>query len=67
VAIRSGVAFTTLSRILKGQQKSSVSPHVTLELVAFLKKEYRIPLLLAKLPAPIERYLSSNFGKFLFH
>lgn len=66
ISQRSGVAFTTLCRIWKLQQKSSVSPHVVLQLVAFLKKEYRVAFLLQKINGPIAELLNAHFGKFVF-
>ena len=46
LANRSGVAGTTLRRLSQGESKGEVSPHVVLQLVAYIYKERRISKLL---------------------
>lgn len=64
VSLRSGVAFTTLSRLVKSNM-INLSPHTVLNLSAFLWKEYRLDHLLDSLPRSISSYLFEHFGKFI--
>jgi len=67
ISQRSGVAFTTLSRIMKNQgPRQGVSPHVVLQLVAYILKEYRVAHLIKVVEGPIGKYLNEHFGKFIF-
>ncbi len=67
ISLRSGVSFTTLSRLTKSHESvSTVSPHIVLNLSAFLWKEYRLEILLDLVPHAIGKYLLEHFGRFIF-
>ena len=68
ISQRSGVAFTTLSRIMKseGSQRQGVSPHVVLQLVAYVTKEYRVSKIISQIDGPVGQCLKDQFGKFIF-
>ena len=66
VSLRSGVSFTTLSRLTKMHETvSTFSPHIVLNLSAFLWKEYRLEVLVDIVPNVIGKYLLEHFGKFI--
>lgn len=66
VSLRSGVSFTTLSRLTKVHETvSTFSPHIVLNLSAFLWKEYRLEILVDSVPSVIAKYLLDHFGKFI--
>lgn len=64
VSLRSGVAFTTLSRLVRSNV-INLSPHTVLNLSAFLWKEYRLECLIDQLPRTVSSYLYEHFGKFI--
>lgn len=64
ISIRSGVAFTTLSRLVKSSV-ITLSPHTVLNLSAFLWKEYRLECLVDTVPYTLSRYIYEHFGKFI--
>ncbi len=64
ISLRAGVSFTTLSRLTKSNL-SNFSPHIVLNLSAFLWREYRLEVLVDTVPSVISRYLLDNFGKFI--
>ena len=67
ISLRAGVSFTTLSRLMRSQTNiSTVSPHIVLNLSAFLWREYRLNILVDTVPQVIGKYLIDNFGKFIF-
>lgn len=65
VSIRSGVSFTTLSRLTK-LNSSTLSPHVVLNLSAYLWREYRLESLVDVVPLVISKYLMEHYGRFIF-
>lgn len=65
ISIRADVSFTTLSRLTKASM-TSISPHIVLNLSAFLWKEYRLEILVDTVPYVVRKYLLENFGKFIF-
>lgn len=68
LALRSGVAATTLRRLMKSTEtdKSELAPHSVLSLVSYLLKEKKISLLLKKIDGPIAELLNRCFDQFIF-
>jgi hypothetical protein len=67
ISLRAGVSFTTLSRLIRAQENIlTFSPHIVLNLSAFLWKEYRLEVLVDMVPQIVGKYLVEHFGKFIF-
>lgn len=64
ISLRAEVSFTTLSRLTKSNL-SNFSPHIVLNLSAFLWREYRLEILVDTVPHVISKYLMEHFGKFI--
>lgn len=68
LAQRSGVAATTLRRLMKSgeTEKSELAPHSVLSLVSYLLKEKKISALLKKIEGPVAELLNRCFDQFIF-
>ena len=66
LANRSGVAATTLRRLMQDENHSVLAPHTVLSLVSYLLKEKRISNLLKKIDGPVGDFLRKSFDQFIF-
>jgi hypothetical protein len=66
LAQRSGVAATTLRRLMQEENRSELAPHSVLALVSYLYKEKRISHILNIVDGPIGELLKKSFDQFIF-
>lgn len=64
LAKRSGVAATTIRRIVKQETKKSIAPHTVLNLVSSISKEKRLGKLIGMFDGPLGELLKENFSAF---
>jgi hypothetical protein len=67
LAQRSGVAATTLRRLMQEDSRSDLAPHSVLALVSYLLKEKCISKILKKVEGPIGELLRKSFDQFIFN
>jgi uncharacterized protein YjgD (DUF1641 family) len=66
LAQRSGIAATTLRRLMQEEQRSELAPHSVLALVSYLLKEKKISKILKSVQGPIAELLNKCFDQFIF-
>lgn len=66
LAQRSGVAATTMRRLMQEEGRSELAPHTVLALVSYLLKEKKISKLLKMTEGLIAQLLNKCFDKFIF-
>lgn len=66
LAQRSGVAATTLRRLMQDESRNELAPHSVLALVSYLLKEKRISFILNKIDGPVGDLLKKSFDQFIF-
>lgn len=66
LAQRSGVAATTMRRLMQEEGRSELAPHTVLALVSYLLKEKKISKLLKMTQGPVAELLNKCFDKFIF-
>lgn len=66
LSTRSGIAATTLRRLMQEDQRSEIAPHAVLALTSYLYKETRLSKLLQMIDGPIADLLNKSFDKFIF-
>lgn len=64
---RSGIAATTLRRLMQEENRSELAPHSVLALVSYLLKEKRISFILNKVDGPVGELLRKSFDQFIFN
>jgi hypothetical protein len=67
LAQRSGIAATTLRRLMQEENRSELAPHSVLALVSYILKEKRISFLLNKVEGPVGDLLKKSFDQFIFN
>jgi hypothetical protein len=66
LAQRSGVAATTMRRLMQEDQRSELAPHSVLALVSYLQKEKKISKILTIMDGPVADLLRKCFDQFIF-
>lgn len=66
LAQRSGVAATTLRRLLQDESRSEIAPHSVLSLVSYLLREKSISKILNMISGPVGELLRRSFDQFIF-
>jgi transcriptional regulator with XRE-family HTH domain len=66
LAGRSGVAATTLRRLMQEGHRQELAPHTVLSLASYLLKEKNISILLKKVDGPVAELLNRSFDQFIF-
>lgn len=66
LATRSGIAATTLRRLLQEETKSEIAPHSVLALVSYILREKKISKLLTLIDGPVGELLRKSFDQFVF-
>jgi hypothetical protein len=66
LAIRAGVAATTMRRLMRGEDKGELAPHSVLALVSYLLREKKISTLLTIIEGPVAELLKRSFDQFIF-
>lgn len=66
LAQRSGVAATTMRRLMQEEGRSELAPHTVLALVSYLLKEKKLSRLLKMTEGPVSELLNKCFDKFIF-
>jgi hypothetical protein len=66
LAVRSGVAATTLRRLMQNEDKGELAPHSVLALVAYLLREKKISKILKMIDGPVADLLNRCFDQFIF-
>jgi hypothetical protein len=66
LAQRSGVAPTTLRRLLQDDSRNEIAPHTVLSLVSYLLREKNISIILKKATGPVGELLKKSFSQFIF-
>lgn len=66
LAQRSGVAATTMRRLMQEEQRSELAPHSVLALVSYLLKEKKISKILKMTDGPVAELLNKCFDQFIF-
>jgi hypothetical protein len=64
LAKRSGVAATTIRRLVNQETKKSIAPHTVLNLVSSISKEKRLGKLIGMFDGPLGDLLKENFSAF---
>ena len=64
-SLKSGVAPTTLRRIVAGTIKNEPAPHTVLNIVSALTNEKKLSTIVNAFEGPIQEYLNDSFGNFL--
>jgi hypothetical protein len=63
---RSGIAATTLRRLIQEENRNELAPHSVLALISYLLKEKRISFLLNKIDGPVAELLKKSFDQYIF-
>jgi AraC-like DNA-binding protein len=66
LAQRSGVAATTLRRLMQEEKRCELAPHSVLSLVSYLLKEKKISKILKIVQGPVAELLNKCFDQFIF-
>lgn len=66
LAQRSGVAATTMRRLMQDTQRSELAPHTVLALTSYLLKEKKISKILKITKGPLSKLLNKCFDQFIF-
>jgi hypothetical protein len=65
-AQRSGVAPTTLRRLMQDESRSEIAPHSVLALVSYVLREKKISKLIKVVDGPVGDLLRKSFDQFIF-
>lgn len=66
LAQRSGVAATTLRRLMQEESRSEIAPHSVLALVSYLLREKKLSKLIKMTEGPVGELLNKCFNQFIF-
>lgn len=66
LAQRSGVAATTLRRLMQDESRNELAPHSVLSLVSYLLREKKISRLIKMIDGPVGELLRKSFDQFIF-
>ena len=66
LAQRSGVAGTTLRRLMQEESRSELAPHSVLALVSYILREKKISKLIKLVDGPVGDLLRKSFDQFIF-
>lgn len=66
LATRSGVAATTLRRLMQEESKNELAPHSVLNLISYIFREKKISKLLNLIDGPVAALLKKCFDQFIF-
>jgi hypothetical protein len=66
LAGRSGVAPTTLRRLIQDESRSEVAPHSVLALVSYLLREKKLSKLIHIVEGPVGELLRKSFDQFIY-
>ena len=66
LATRSGVAATTMRRLMQADSMGELAPHSVLSLVSYLLREKKIAKILRMIEGPVAELLNRCFDQFIF-